>query len=536
MTLVITAGDTTYTTDLGSAVSIGGLDWNTLEIEDIFAPTGDTASVSGVFYFPHDIPRRLPEVDQAISITFTPDSSVYPSPTATTLFGGVIEAIDAQIIGRNEVYVTLKCRDYVKWLDRRLVSGTFTDANAGTMIKTILSQFSSGFTTADVEDVATILPKSFNFVPMSEAFQDIANAANANWWVDFDRKVYFKPAFSTGNTAPMSLYNVDSATEVGGLKFTISTEGIQNALVIKDFFFRSPNLVYKPANATQNGFSTTTADLVVTDDMFRQKRTTLDYPPYDLTDFTFETRPTGGGAWTSKTPQWDLSASTPGADDMNTNFVYVNFATRTVRWSFATISTDEVRISYRPMLKNFFAEQSRDPLSIEEFSRRESLGGRTSDGVYERLIDFKDLEFGGIDPIQSLLGYSGIVLANHAWPMVDGEFETTANYWITTVDTTTGAITISSSLRPWKAGQTFHILSEAFNIFDYQDWVKRGRPTGEVEDFGLGPLIAEGSTGTSSFESYKTPLKCWVKSVHIKPLGPHNLHYKIGFSNRQKDI
>ena len=162
------------------------------------------------------------------------------------------------------------------------------------------------------------------------------------------------------------------------------------------------------------------------------------------------------------------------------------------------VATDSIRISYRPLLNNPFPERTRHVHSIAEFARRESQGGRTSDGIYEKLISFTDLEFGGDNPIEAFLQFGNMLLTNHAWPVIDGTFDC-----------------LSINYVQWTAGQTFRMISEAFNIFDLEQWVIAGGP---------------------DTDPVKQSVLMYVKSISITPLSTDVLQYKIGFSNRAGDV
>ena len=231
---------------------------------------------------------------------------------------GVIEEVILEIVGYNQVKVEIHARDYVKWLDRKLVSGVYTDANADDMIKHILDDSASDFGQTDIEAVAPILPKIFNFVPVSEALQEIADTVNAVWYIDQDRSVHFTKKDKVGNRAPLSWYDVDTEANAGNLRFSVSTESLQNSLIVKDFYVRSPDMKYMPPNATKDGFG---ADLSPTANEVSMKRILLTDVPYDLDSFTFSVKPSGG-AYTDKLVLWDDASSIASTD---VNAAYVNF-------------------------------------------------------------------------------------------------------------------------------------------------------------------------------------------------------------------
>ena len=491
--LTITVGGITYTSDVADT---GGFDWTKLTIQDIMAPTGDLASISGTFQYPRDLPSKYPETETEMVISFSNgDVSDDDYIAEHTLFGGVVETVDVKLIGRNVTDISVDARDYTKWMDQKLVSGVFTESNGGAMVNSILSTFTTGFSNAGVTYTGDILPKVFNFVPVSEAIQEIADTCQCSWYVNADRVVHFLSFADADNAAPMSLYNVDTEMDVGNLQLTRTTENIQNGLIIKDFFLRSTNIFYEPGN---HAFPVDDTGIDI-DTQAAGKRVVLTYLPYDLDEFTFEVNETpGADTWVSKTPQWDSTANTIGVDDLNDNFVYVNPGHRSsnafVRWGFDVAAGSDVRVSYRPLITGPFPEIAREPHSITEFARRESAGGRTSDGIYERLISFNDLEFTGTDPIQALIDFGSVLLSFHAWPHLEGTFETT-----------------SDKYHGWRAGQTFQMVSNAFDIYDLGQYVRSGR-------------------------TVKQPVTLWVKAVRIKPLAHDLLHYKITFTNRYRSI
>ena len=493
MTISIRMGSVTYTpneADLAAhqALGRGGIDFRTIRIQDVLAPTGDLAQFMGTFSYPADIPGHFPQTEEEVVIQFN----------GTTIFGGVVEEMERQIKGFNRVDVTFRCRDYTKWADQKLVFGNFTDLDAGNMFTTVVNDFTTGFTTANVQTGATILPKSWEYVPVSEALQEIAEIVDYIWFIDANRDFHFLPSSDADNKAPLETYNVDTEQGVGNLRITTSTDGLQNSLIVKDFSIRSPNIFFEPGN---DAFPSGNVGEELTDN---QDRVDISFTPYDLSEMTFELNETpGSDTWVSKTPQWDVTSVTPGAADTNTDVVYVypgrkNEKAR-VRWVFTHATGSHIRISYRPILGNPWPEISREVLSIEEFSRRETAGGRSSDGIYERLINFEDLLFSGTDPIQALLEFSSLILRYRGWPRIEGSFETD-----------------STRFTGWRAGQVLEITSEALNIFDLGKWVREGRP-----DVPAGVAFAR----------VKQPVMVWITSLETEVLNFDLLKYTIEFSN-----
>ena len=509
--ITITMGGVSYSPNedvvrVTRSLGRGGFDWRSLSILDVLAPTGDTMTVRGTFRLPEDIPGRLPQTEQEVRVVHRDDAGI-----STTLFGGILEKIDMEIVGFNQISFSISARDYAKWLSRKLISGVFTQATGGAMVQSIFDTFTTEFTTNGITDITPVLPKVYNFVPGIEAVQEIADTVDAIWYITPDRDVVFRPSEAAGNAAPLSHYDVDKELGVGNLKISIDTTDIQNSLIIKDFTFRGPNVYYLPSNDTHDGFASSTTGYELSAADASAKRVLLDSVPYDLNDFAFAVNTTTPStAWVNKTPVWDTLTETAGVPKvLDTDKVYIKSgksasgANTTVRWGFSTSAGDHIRISYRPLLGAPFPDLTREVYSIDEFGRREASSGRLSDGIHEKTINFNDLEFGGDDPLQVLADFASQILKYRAWPRVEGSFETTS---------------LEFSGKFWKAGQKFYMRSRLLNLFDLGAWTKRGRPANR------------------DFYSTHPPLLMWVTSVKMTMINPDVIHYVVYFSNNPRPL
>ncbi len=110
---------------------------------------GDVAEIQGTFLYPNDMPTHLPRTEEELVIKFND----------TTIFGGVVEEVEFEVLGQNQALVTVRCRDYTKWLDGKLVSGVFTQSKADDMVKAIVQSVTSSFDVSGVNAPLDILPK-----------------------------------------------------------------------------------------------------------------------------------------------------------------------------------------------------------------------------------------------------------------------------------------------------------------------------------------------------------------------------------------
>ena len=82
--------------------------------------------------------------------------------------------------------------DYTFLLDRILVKKVYSSQAADITVRAIVSNFTSGFTTVNIDSGAPILSElTFDYVAPSDAITQIARASGWQWWVDFDRSVNF---------------------------------------------------------------------------------------------------------------------------------------------------------------------------------------------------------------------------------------------------------------------------------------------------------------------------------------------------------
>jgi hypothetical protein len=471
-------------------------DWSTLEIEERLGPGGDRADFEYIYDITDPSTNVKPQTEEEVQVTFD----------GSRIFGGIVESISREQISPYTFRLRISCVDYTKWLDRQYVSDFFTDGLAGDMVKSVINNYTTGFTTNNVNGVTSILPKVFNLVTVSEAIQQIADVAKAMWWVDFDRDIHFLAEDDDSLVAPIQYINFDTEKNIGGLQLSTSTEGIHNTLILKELFARAENYVYEPGidnNASWPAEVDWPASWTGDDGTTRFD---LLFPPYDLDTMTVEVN--SGGSWSSKVVQWDWVAAVPGVSGggMSTE-VYVSPKQEKpyIRFKDAIANGDLVRVKYRPIRTQSLQQLYRDIYSVAEMSRRESAGGRSSDGVYEKIISLNDLEFGqsgSSDLRDAIAEYTQTILDREAWPRVNGQF-----------------ITYSTDYSGWAAGQVFKVYSDRWDIYDLQFWAKQGMVRSE---FG--------------WIEAKDYLKVYVTGVTIKPLfdpvtNDIILEYTVQFSN-----
>jgi hypothetical protein len=150
-----------------------------------------------------------------------------------TLFAGVIDKVElAQDIWGQEQVWKVECSDYTAILDRKLVVETYENMAADAIVRDIIAKYGGGvFTTNNVREGApTIEYLTLDYKRPSEALKEIADYVGWDFYVDYNKDVWFFNPASEAAPAPMVL-------EPGGyfrnLKHTIDTQGLRNRVYVR---------------------------------------------------------------------------------------------------------------------------------------------------------------------------------------------------------------------------------------------------------------------------------------------------------------
>jgi len=167
----------------GITVKIGGVDKTeyvdarTLSIRDEL--TSQVNSASFVFIC-NDI-SLAPIAGQAVLI----------EEGTIKLFSGRILTKEEDFLPPNLLKYQIECIDNTRDLDKKLVIESYLDQKAGDIIKDVITKYTSGFTTVHVSDGPTITRIAFDYVQVSEAVTRIAETCGYEWYVDYDKDIYF---------------------------------------------------------------------------------------------------------------------------------------------------------------------------------------------------------------------------------------------------------------------------------------------------------------------------------------------------------
>ena len=150
----------------------------------------------------------------------------------TQLFGGVI----IKVVQRSEQFKILlfdvECEDFTRLLDRRLVVNTYKNQTIQQIIEDINTNFLTDFTTNNVEGGTKIVAYiAFNYIPVSQALQRLADLINIDWFVDVDKDIHFFAKASI--LSPFNLLDTDGSYIFESLRIRRDNSQVKNVVFVR---------------------------------------------------------------------------------------------------------------------------------------------------------------------------------------------------------------------------------------------------------------------------------------------------------------
>lgn len=329
---------------------------------------------------------------------------------ATTEFGGVLVNPKELALAPDTMQYQTQCRDYVYWLDKRVVTNTYTGYTIGNMVKDIVANFTSGFTSNNVQGTGAsflLSEKKFDHVPPSQAIKALADAVAFQWYVDYLKDVHFGPITTIPSPLPNNLLDVDNdTTSYGDLEFDEDVSQVRNQIYLKGYKLPAAYAI------TQNFVCDGQSDTFYT----------AYEPKHKLSTITV----TLGGVPQAK--DLDLVGGLP-SNQMADGKVYVNYKNNSYRFNAAPALNTVLSITYVPMFE--MISMYNDPNAMSVMAQRDF-----QDGVYEYAV--RDQQLTSIDAgLANIRGQ--LELYKYAYPRYSGKFK--------------------SFLQGWQPGQYFYLTS-----------------------------------------------------------------------------
>lgn len=307
--------------------------------------------------------------------TYSPtvNEEVIVTQDGTKIFAGHIIDID-EIYGTiDDISYRVHCSDYTRMMDSRLIINTYENQTVAQIIQDIKDTYLPNSVTIDNVDVDTLIDYvAFNYEYPSDAFRQLAEATQSDWYIDYDKDIHF--FHQSEIEAPFGL------TDTGG-------KYIYESLNIRRDLSQLKNVIF------------------VRGGEFLGTITTVEF----LGDATRDTffLPNKFSNLTLTTTGQEKSVGTDPIDDPSLFDAVHNFQEKFVRFRSDKIPSDaaSVRIGGNPNLP--VITKMRDTESIETFTAREAL-------VIDKSINTK--EGARQRAISELIGYKSTIS--------EGEFRT----------------------------------------------------------------------------------------------------------------
>ena len=308
----------------------------------------------------------------------------------------------------NHYRCTLNCADYTFWFDRHLVVEEYDAQSAKLIIQDMVTQFTEGFTTDNVEADITIAAQRFEYIRPSAVLDQLGALLSHVWYIDFDRDLHFVPQESVD--APITTIDLDSATDqgVGNVQIEYSIDQLVNRVHVKDSRTKSTSR-FTEATRTGDGAQVFYA---------------LAYDPSGLEDVEVTVAAGTPSEKTYNTAsgnlKLDLVDNDPGTASSG-DFCYVCLDNRGIRFDAGYPPTGAVGTNYKFLNDRVITVE--DPDSIEFVKAREQP---PSDGVYEDVISAPDLYNVTEDSVKA---FGDLVLFRQADIRTKGSFEVYGAGW-----------------------------------------------------------------------------------------------------------
>ena len=162
------------------------------------------------------------------------------STAGTVLFAGVIVSTTQYKLAPNvestdRLYTyQVECQDYSKLLNQRLVIETYVSKKSDYIIADIVSQFTDAafsFTTNNVERSRTITRVLFNYIPVAEALQQLADLLEWDWYIDSDKDIHFFEKET--RSAPFVIDDTAVTTKINNFQVTPDYTQVRNRVYVR---------------------------------------------------------------------------------------------------------------------------------------------------------------------------------------------------------------------------------------------------------------------------------------------------------------
>lgn len=148
------------------------------------------------------------------------------------LFAGFITRVNPIEIGVGQLFTyDVEATDYTYILINHQAQKVYESMTMKAIIEDLIATFAPGYslTTTNVDTGPTITRMSFSFISLRKCFEKLANYSGYEWWIDFEKNIYFKP--KTATSAPASFNDVVQNFSEVDIKVDVTQ--VRNSIVVQ---------------------------------------------------------------------------------------------------------------------------------------------------------------------------------------------------------------------------------------------------------------------------------------------------------------
>ncbi|MFW6174038.1 MAG: hypothetical protein ACOC5T_09865 [Elusimicrobiota bacterium] len=148
-----------------------------------------------------------------------------------TIFGGTVYKINRETVSLDKELYEIKCYDYTFELKSQLVIEKYTDETINDIIDDLISNYSSGFTTNNVDADITVESIAFDHDTVVACLEKLSQLTNYYWYVDYDKDIHFFDEYS--ESADFKLTDTNGKYIYNSLKIKDDLSQIRNRVRIR---------------------------------------------------------------------------------------------------------------------------------------------------------------------------------------------------------------------------------------------------------------------------------------------------------------
>lgn len=323
-------------------------------------------------------------------------------------FAGVLTTVTEDLDGPYLIY-SCDCQSYIRWFDRRLVSGYYQQQTAEKTIKELVHKYAPSFSTELVNAKVVIAAQYFNYQRLSNAIKLICDQIGYGWYIDYYKRLHVYSLEDFPSPLPNNILDLDNDVEhYGNLVLTEDAEQLFNRFIIRGYKRRSDDtytLYFTGDGVTTQwnlGYRVSSAKGDV--------RVWVDGVEYPVKRDILEGVPGRGGE--------------PGV-------AYIHYTQHLIRFAEPPPPGARIQVTFYYLVDRVYIDQHDQSIAYVR-----QLEG-TEDGVFEYTEQNKSL---GQSTVEAVRSHIELLALRHGYPLMVGTF---------------------TSFTPgWRAGQSFKMVSK----------------------------------------------------------------------------